>query len=62
MDTYHSMEFDGGARDRERFQERMLQRFLTQPLTAAREDVDYLLDKMDRLSEAAREVHMAARA
>ena len=62
VDTYHSMEFDGGARDRERFQERMLQRFLTQPLTAAREDVDYLLDKMDRLSDAAREVHMAARA
>ena len=62
VDTYHSMEFDGGARDRERFQERMLQRFLTQPLTAAREDVDYLLDKMDRLSEAARDSHMAVRA
>ena len=29
MDTYHSVEFDGGARDRERFQEKMLQRFLT---------------------------------
>ena len=40
----------------------MLQRFLTQPLTAAREDVDYLLDKMDRLSEAARDSHMAVRA
>jgi uncharacterized protein (DUF2336 family) len=50
VDTYHAMEFDGGARDLERFQERMLQRFLTQPQTAAREDVDYLLDKMDQLS------------
>jgi uncharacterized protein (DUF2336 family) len=54
VDTYHSMEFDGGARDLERFQERMLQRFLTQPQAAAREDVDYLLDKMDQVSRQAR--------
>ncbi|MFI4949624.1 MAG: DUF2336 domain-containing protein [Caulobacterales bacterium] len=54
VDTFHSMEFDGGARDLERFQQRMLQRFLTQPQAAAREDVDYLLDKMDQLSQAAR--------
>jgi uncharacterized protein (DUF2336 family) len=54
VDTYHAMEFDGGARDLERFQERMLQRFLTQPDTAAREDVDYLLDKMDQVSREAR--------
>lgn len=55
VDTFHAMEFDGGARDRERFQERMLQRFLTQSQTTAREDVDYLLDKMDRLSRDSRE-------
>ncbi len=54
VDTFHAMEFDGGSRDLERFQERMLQRFLTQPQTAAREDVDYLLDKMDQLSAVAR--------
>lgn len=54
VDTFHAMEFDGGARDLERFQQRMLQRFLTQPQAAAREDVDYLLDKMDQLSQAAR--------
>lgn len=54
VDTFHSMEFDGGARDLERFQQHMLQRFLTQPDTAAREDVDYLLDKMDQLSAEAR--------
>jgi len=59
VDTFHSMEFDGGARDLERFQEHMLQRFLTQPQTAAREDVDYLLDKMDRVS---REVRAGAEA
>jgi uncharacterized protein (DUF2336 family) len=54
VDTYHAMEFDGGARDLQRFQERMLQRFLTQPQPAPREDVDYLLDKMDQLSAGAR--------
>ena len=54
VDTFHSMEFDGGARDPERFQERMLQRFLTQPQSAGREDVDYLLDKMDQISRQAR--------
>ncbi|MEO8113981.1 MAG: DUF2336 domain-containing protein [Phenylobacterium sp.] len=56
VDTFHSMEFDGGARDRERFQERLLQRFLTQPQSATREDVDYLVDKMDRLSRDAKEL------
>lgn len=55
VDTFHAMEFDGGPRDRERFQERMLQRFLTQPQAAAREDVDYLLDRMNRAASHARE-------
>ena len=54
VDTFHAMEFDGGHRDIERFQERMLQRFLTQSQSAAREDVDYLLDKMDQLSRQTR--------
>lgn len=54
VDTYHSMEFDGGARDRERFQERMLQRFLTMPTAASRHDMDYLVDKMDRISTQTR--------
>ena len=48
------MEFDGGAKDRERFQEAMLQRFLTQPVHVAKEDVEYLLDKMDRLATETR--------
>jgi uncharacterized protein (DUF2336 family) len=50
VDTFHSMEFDGGPHDAERFRERMMERFLTQPTGASRDDVDYLLDKMDRLS------------
>ena len=54
VDTFHAMEFDGGARDQERFQERILQRFLTQPATPVKEDVDYLLEKMDQIGEAKR--------
>jgi uncharacterized protein (DUF2336 family) len=52
VNTYHAMTLDGGPRDRERFQERMLQRFLTLPQTAAKDDIDYLLDKMDRIAVA----------
>jgi uncharacterized protein (DUF2336 family) len=55
VDTYHSMEFDGGARDRERFQQKMLQRFLTQSQPAGREDVDYLLEKMDQVTRDLRD-------
>jgi uncharacterized protein (DUF2336 family) len=51
VDTFHSVELDGGAQDQERFQEKLLQRFLTQPTSTLREDVDYLLERMDRLSE-----------
>jgi len=54
VDTWHSMEFDGGLRDRERFQERMLQRFLTLPQGAGRDDVDYLIERMDRIAREAR--------
>jgi hypothetical protein len=36
----------------------MLQRFLTQPSTATREDMDYLVDKLDRVR---RDVRLEAR-
>jgi uncharacterized protein (DUF2336 family) len=54
VDTFHSVEFDGGAQDRERFQEKLLQRFLTQPQPAMREDVDYLLARMDKVADERR--------
>ena len=48
------MEAEGGVhQDRERFQEKMLQRFLTQPRSASREDMDYLMDKLDRVRKEA---------
>lgn len=55
IDTYHALEREGGLSDRERFQERMLERFLSQPQPATREDMDYLLDKLDRVRLEARE-------
>ena len=48
--TPTTLDFDGGPGDMARFQRRMLQRFLTQPQAISREDVDYLLDKIDRLT------------
>lgn len=47
VDTYHAMEFEGGPRERQRFQERMLQRFLTQASVTPKEDLDYLLQRLD---------------
>ncbi len=58
IDTFHTLEQEGGAFNAAQFQERMLQRFLTQPSTATREDMDYLVDKLDRVR---REVRLEAR-
>jgi uncharacterized protein (DUF2336 family) len=54
VDTFHVIEQDSGAQDVDRFQERMLERFLTQPKTASRDDMDYLLEKLDRVKSHAR--------
>jgi uncharacterized protein (DUF2336 family) len=54
VDTFHAMEQDASSRDVNRFQERMLERFLTQPKTASRDDMDYLLEKLDRVKSHAR--------
>ncbi len=48
--AHHSMEFDGRPDDMARFQRRMLERFLSQPIAISREDVDWLLDKIDQLT------------
>jgi uncharacterized protein (DUF2336 family) len=51
VDTFHALEAEGGPPDLERLQRQMLQRFLSRPHTINREDLDYLLERMDRLSE-----------
>ena len=52
VDTYHALQQEGGDFDLRRFQQRMLERFLTQE-TAPPEEVDYLLERMDRLDRQA---------
>jgi uncharacterized protein (DUF2336 family) len=54
VDTYHVLQLEGDERGVGSFQERMLQRFLTQPHTAAREDLDYLMARLDQLSAKSR--------
>jgi len=53
VDAFHAMEFDGRAGDRERFQEHMIQRFLTSQPPTPRGDAEYLLDRIDRLGQGA---------
>ena len=50
VDTYHALQIEGAQPSLARFQERMLQRFLTQPNAGGRDESDYLLEKMDKLS------------
>ncbi len=59
VDTYHALQQEGAELDVARFQERMLQRFLTRPQAASREDTDYLLERMDRLTRERREAQAA---
>jgi uncharacterized protein (DUF2336 family) len=49
LDTYHALMVEGVEMDRARFQQRMLERFLTQEDTMGAPDVDYLLERMDEL-------------
>ncbi|MEL6661380.1 MAG: DUF2336 domain-containing protein [Pseudomonadota bacterium] len=50
--VYHDTQHDGGRDDRTRFRLRMIERVLTQIQSLPREDVDYLLEKLDAYSEA----------
>lgn len=47
VDTYHHMEREGGADDRIIFRQRMLERTLTLFQSIPKDDLDYLLDKLD---------------
>lgn len=56
VDTYHVLQLEGDVGDTAKFQEHMLQRFLTQPSLAPRDDLDYLLERLDRLTRRSEEV------
>ena len=47
LEVYHSIERDGGAHDRVMFRKRMLERTLTLFQSIPRDDLDYLLEKLD---------------
>lgn len=49
--TFHETELDGGPGDRRRFRATMIERVLTQFQAIAREDLDYLLEKLDAYAE-----------
>jgi uncharacterized protein (DUF2336 family) len=51
VDAFHELDYDGRPGDRERFQEHMIQRFLTSSTAVSREDTDYLLERVDRLAD-----------
>jgi len=50
IDSFHTLHLEGGDLDLPRFQERLMQRFLTQAEGGSSEDVDYLLSRLDSLA------------
>lgn len=53
VNVFHETSHDGGPNDRARFRARMIERVLTQFQAIPREDLDYLLEKLDYYSEMA---------
>lgn len=51
--VFHETHHDGGPNDRARFRARMIERVLTQFQAIPKEDLDYLLEKLDYYSELA---------
>ena len=51
VDTWRSMQSEGAEMTGDRFQQRMLERFLTQRPNTPREDMTYLLERLDRAPE-----------
>ncbi|MBA3067463.1 MAG: DUF2336 domain-containing protein [Hyphomonas sp.] len=51
--VFHETQHDGGSNDRARFRARMIERVLTQFQAIPKDDLDYLLDKLDYYSEMA---------
>ncbi|VAW01151.1 FIG00449671: hypothetical protein [hydrothermal vent metagenome] len=56
VDMVHEMDYDDGHLDRERFSRRMIERVLTKFQGLPKEELDYLLDRLDGLSASTREM------
>ena len=59
VDTFRGMVAEGKDTTGEAFRERMLERFLTQRPTASREDLAYLMERLDRPAEPIRTARAA---
>ena len=53
VNVFHETAYDGGPNDRARFRARMIERVLTQFHAIPKEDLEYLLEKLDYYSEMA---------
>ncbi len=53
VNVFHETELDGGPNDKARFRSRMIERVLTQFQAIPKDDLDYLLEKLDQYSEYA---------
>ena len=58
LDCWRAVESEGAALDRDQFQERVLHRFLTSQPYASREDINYLLERIDRAPEPAKPIRV----
>ena len=54
ISTFHQTKLDGQQGDRSRFRTQMIERVLTQFQAIARDDLDYLLEKLDAYADEAR--------
>ena len=54
VSVFHELELDGGVNDKARFRMRMIERVLTQFQAIPKEDLDYLLEKLDAYAEQAK--------
>ncbi len=52
--VFHELELDGDANDKARFRMRMIERVLTQFQAIPKDDLDYLLEKLDAYAEQAK--------
>jgi len=52
IEIYHQVELDGSPGDRNRFTQTMIERLLSRASGLAREEIDYLLEKLDAVAAA----------
>ncbi len=59
LDTFHTMGVEGKVQDQATFQALLLERFLTQTHSAPKEDIDYLLQRLDTINSQRRSARLS---